>query len=383
MIRRRVPGLTVAAVALAGALAVLAACAGGGATSATTSTLPTLPPSFASTAAPPPPPSTTPDGSTLPSTTTTVAGPAWPLTGTPGASTPRAQLPALVVKIDNHPLARPQTGLVQADVVYEEIVEGITRFFAVFHSATSDPVGPIRSARTTDIALLAQLNHPLFAWSGGNKGTVNALKQANVATDLGASTGRNYRAGGYFRDPSRRSPHNLYSTTTSLWGLTPEGAAPPLPLFTYRPPGAAPAGVTPVVGAKLTMAATRVQWQWDAAAGAWQRLQDNTPHVDANGAVIAPQNVVVMFVPYRKSAADPISPEAVTIGQGEAWVLTGGGAVKGTWTRPDPSKPAVLRDGAGQEIALTPGRTWVELARAGGAALIPEGTSPAAVPYPS
>ena len=122
---------------------------------------------------------------------------------------PRAQLPALVVKIDNHPQARPQSGLSQADVVYEEIVEGITRFFAVFHSATSDPVGPIRSARTTDVNLLAQLNHPLFAWSGGNKGVVKALKQANVATDLGASTGNNARAGGYYRDASRRAAPQL------------------------------------------------------------------------------------------------------------------------------------------------------------------------------
>ena len=99
--------------------------------------------------------------------------------------------------------------------------------------------------------------------------------------------------------------------------------------------------------------------------------------------MITPQNVVIKFVPYTKSAADPISPEAVTVGQGEAWVLTAGGVVKGTWTRPDPSKPAVLQDAAGNEIALTPGRTWVELARSGGAVLIPAGTDPAAVAYPS
>ena len=356
-----------------------------GETATTTSTLPTLPPSFASTTAPPPPPSTSPDGSTIPATTTptTVAGPLWPLTGTPGADAVRSKLPALVVKIDNHPQARPQSGLTQADVVYEEIVEGITRFFAVFHSDTSDPVGPVRSARTTDVSLLDQLNHPLFAWSGGNNGVIRALRAAKVATDLGASTGSNYRLAGYYRDSSRRTPHNLFTTTTNLWSLTPEGSAPPSPLFTYRAPGAAPAGATPVTGAKLSLAATKVQWQWDQATGGWRRSQDNTPHVDAKGVQIAPQNVVIMFVPYRKSAADPISPEAVTVGQGEAWVLTNGGVVKGTWSRPDPSKPAVLRDAGGQEIGLTPGRTWVELAQAGDAVLIPAGTDPAATPYPS
>src|SRR5207342_3095282 len=115
----------------------------------------------------------------------------------------------------------------------------------------------------------------------------------------------------------------------------------------------------------------KVLWEWDQATGGWKRTQDNTPHVDAKGVQIAPQNVVIMFVPYRKSAADPISPEAVTVGQGEAWVLTDGGVVKGTWSRPDPSKPAVLRDANGQEIGLTPGRTWVELAQSGDAVLIP------------
>ena len=251
----------------------------------------------------------------------------------------RSKLPALVVKIDNHPQARPQSGLNQADVVYEEIVEGITRLFAVFHSAPSDPVGPIRSARTTDVNLLAQLNHPLFAWSGGNNGVVKALKAASVATDLGASTGNNARLAGYHRDSSRRAPHNFFTTTTNLWSLTPDGAQPPQPLFTYRSNGAEPAGATPVTGAKLSLAATKVLWQWDEASGGWKRTQDGTPHVDAEGVQVAPQNVVIMFVPYRKSAADPISPEAVTVGQGEAWVLTDGGVVKGTWSRPDPSKP--------------------------------------------
>lgn len=79
-----------------------------------------------------------------------------------------AMRPALVVKVDNHPSARPQSGLNQADIVFEENVEALTRFALVFHSQGSDPVGPIRSGRTQDIDLLSSLNGVLFVWSGGN-----------------------------------------------------------------------------------------------------------------------------------------------------------------------------------------------------------------------
>ena len=154
-------------------------------------------------------------------TTTTIPPAVWPLTGLPGADVPRAALPALVVKIDNHPRARPQVGLVQADVVFEEIVEGITRFFAVFHSTVADPVGPVRSARTTDIDLLRQLQRPLFAWSGANNGTIKALREADVATDVGYAF--HSKEAGYYRDAARRSPHNLFSTTTALLGAQPAG----------------------------------------------------------------------------------------------------------------------------------------------------------------
>jgi hypothetical protein len=352
-------------VAVVGALVLTGVAACGGA-EGTGTTLPTLPPSSMAAVAP----STTGASPSAPAVPTTVAGPAWPLTGVAGADAVRSALPALVVKIDNHPRARPQAGLGQADVVYEEIVEGVTRFFAVFHSAASDPVGPIRSARTTDIDLLAPLNHPLFAYSGANRGTRNALKQADVAEDLGAGTGSNLRQGGYFRDPARRAPHNLYATTTQLWSLTPDGAVPAPVLFVYRAAGAPAAGTEAAAGVDLTMAGTRVGWRWDQPSGRWMRSQDGEAHVDAAGRTIDAENVVVQFVEYRRSSADPISPEAVTVGEGDVWVFTGGGVVEGRWSRPDPSRPAELTDASGREVRLAPGRTWVELARPGDATRI-------------
>ncbi len=365
-----------AATAGLAACLMASACSGSSkaatATTTTTTTTTTTSTTLATSVATPAPRTTV---------ATTVPGrPVWPLTGLPITDPTGAARPALVVKIDNHPQARPQTGLNQADVVYEEIVEGITRFFAVFDSTPSNPVGPIRSARTTDIALLPEFGFPIFAWSGANKGTIAALGRAGVAVDANA-TGH-YEVGGYYRDPSRHSPHNLYTTTTKLWdSFTPPEAEPPPPLFHFRPSGTA-AAVTPVVGAKLTMDGTRVAWQWDPQLSGWRRSTDDRPHTDSAGVPVAPANVVIEFVNYGRSAADPISPEAQTTGSGTAWVLTGGGVIPGRWTRPDPSKPAALTDAAGHEITLTPGRTWVELSREGGAVLVPAGSDPATVAYP-
>ena len=134
----------------------LAACGGGGDSSESTTTS-LAPTTVATTEAP----------TTVPETTTTVPVPLMPLTGQPVVDEAIAVRPAIAAKIDNHPDARPQTGLNEADIVYEENVEKWTRFAVVFHSQGSDPVGPLRSGRSQDIDILTSLNRPLFLWSGG------------------------------------------------------------------------------------------------------------------------------------------------------------------------------------------------------------------------
>jgi Protein of unknown function (DUF3048) C-terminal domain len=87
-----------------------------------------------------------------------------------------------------------------------------------------------------------------------------------------------------------------------------------------------------------------------------------TPHMDTDGVQVNAANVVTMFVGYRSAFDDPRSPEAVTVGNGDAWVLSGGAIVKGTWERADDHAAFVFKDAAGKVIDLAPGRTWFELA---------------------
>ncbi|MFM7338001.1 MAG: DUF3048 domain-containing protein, partial [Actinomycetota bacterium] len=310
-------------------------------------------------------------------TTTTIPIVRAPLTGAQAPDETVIGRPALVVKIDNHPKARPQWGLNQADIVFEENVEQLTRFAAVFQSQGSDPVGPIRSGRLQDIDLLASLNSPLFAWSGGNSKVTAAIRKSTMV-DLSHSAAN--EAGGFRRESSRVAPHNLVAETTKLWTLAPAGAQPPLPQFEYRADTETTSSDAKPAGAvKISMDGVDVMWEWSAENLAFVRSQDDKPHVDMQDVRINAANVIVMSVVYGKSGSSPV---AKTIGSGEVWVYTAGVLVQGTWERTDPLKPYVFKDTKGAVIKMTPGRTWVEVIRAKSAAHVPAGVDPASVAYP-
>jgi hypothetical protein len=314
----------------------------------------------------------TPTTTLAPRTTTTVAPttttttprpprPVFPLTGVRLTKDDglRALLPALVVKIDNAPAARPQTGFNSADLVYEEIVnDSLTRFALVFHSAGSDPVGPIRSGRLQDIDLFGSLSRPLFAWSGGNA-TVTAAIRGSDLREIGPSTA--YAA--YFRSAERRAPSNLYATTGALWGYTPPDATPPRQQFEYREKGDRVQG-EPAVGAAVTLDSIDVRWDWDPSIGQYRRIMEGSPHLDrATNSQITTDNVVVLVMNYAVGISG--SPDAQSVGTGEAFVFSAGKWVSGSWTRKDRTKPFRLRDNKGRTIRLSPGRTFIELPRPG------------------
>jgi hypothetical protein len=305
-------------------------------------------------------PSTT--RSTHASTTTSAArrpgGPIAPLTGLHDPTSGSAHRPALSIKIDNVQAAHPQTGIDQADVVYEEIVEGgYTRLLAIFQSHVPPVVGPIRSVRKTDQGVVTPIGG-LFAYSGGAAYAIASIRTAPV--NLVDET----RAGSaMFRDQSRPAPHNLYGRPAALFAIggTP---VPPPPLFRYRAahqavPGVAVTHVNVGFGSGFA-----VSYLWDATHQSWDRTIFGRPDLLVSGVQEAPRNVVVMFVQYAGGVGS-IGAEAETVGSGDAIVFTAGHEITGRWTRPDRGHAAVFVDGAGAPVRLTPGQTWVELAAVG------------------
>ena len=267
--------------------------------------------------------------------------------------------PALAIKIDNVSVARPQEGINQADVVYEELVEaGLTRLIAVFQTTGARSVGPIRSARTSDPLLLEGFDRPLFAYSGANRGTRGEVA-ASELTDVGYDAASSL----YWRSTSRRAPHNLFSATDRLWGKYPERDEIPTAPFAFRTMlDALHPSAEPVAGVFVDFGHAEIDYAWNGEG--WERTHNGDAHSDSDGIRVAPPNVVIQFTSYGTSSADSRSPEAQTVGSGEAWVFTDGHLVRGRWERPDKSRPAALV-ADGRPIRLTPGRTWIALARPG------------------
>ena len=337
------------AAALVLAMSLLAACSGGGKEKEAASTTTT-------TTAPAP---------------VTTAPPVSPLTGLPVTDADVQSRPALIVKIDNvEPKARPQSGINVADVVYEERVEGsVTRLLAVYHSTNAAPVGPVRSARTSDLAIVGALNRPYYAWSGANSTFAQRVRDAPL-TDVGYDKATTQ----YKRSGSRPAPSNLMLLDTAEVRrlASSAGSGPPAPQFTFRVAGQAPAHLEPIgtvtVSYGTSAGAAPVTYTWNGTG--WARTQKGTPHVDADGLQVAPANVIIQFTPYGSSGVNdqfgvPI-PEAQLVGSGEAWVLTAGGLVAARWSKPTLTDVTSYTDVDGKPVALTPGRTWVALPQPGG-----------------
>ena len=299
-------------------------------------------------------------------TTTTIpgwTGPVHPLTGLPAVDG-TVERPALVVKIGNNDSkSLPHIGLEAADVVYEVHIEnGVTRFLAVFQSEVPALVGPVRSARSSDIDLIGNLNRPSFAYWGSNEGVGAEVEQA---IDLGTFVALTTTGQGQFlfsRDAGRgEAPYNgLFDASAAA--LVAPGSAPD-PIFTF---GGPPASAVSIRGVRWMAPRRDIDWVWDHVSARWLRYHRGVPLVGANGSHLAADNVLILFVDYRTSAADLLSPQAISTGSGDGWLLRDGAVTGVTWSRPFIADGwSLADDDMGEEVFLRPGRTWVALARMG------------------
>lgn len=296
---------------------------------------------------------------TAPTTTTAPAPPTFPLTGLPDAEGVGTR-PAMTVKVDNADFegARPQTALDQADIVYEELAEGgVTRFAAVFQSQVPETVGPIRSVRGMDPALVTSLGG-IVVFSGGTEENVEKIASAPVNR-----IDENNAGDAFFRNDNPVREHSLFGRGQALFDFGGE-PVPPAPQFSYLPAGTAMVGepVSAVTvgfesgGLSGNYAST---YTWDAATSTWKRDIAGIPFVTADGTQIAPTNVIVQMTYY------PAEAEGILAGEGDVFVFTQGQLIRGRWSRQSIDQPFQYVDAAGQPILLTPGTTWVELLPSG------------------
>jgi len=341
--------------AMLGATLALAACSGTPAptpTPATTTLVvePTVAPSKAAAPAP-----------EVPAT--------WPLTGVAGDVVTR---PALAVKVENTAQSRPQTGLDQADVVWETIVEfDVSRFVAVFQSQVPAEVGPVRSVRPMDMPIAKPLNG-LFAYSGA-QAPILALARSSGLQNFSFDDGDD----GFYRTKSRAAPHNVYLSPATLWGQAEASRVSPPPQFafarTFERASAVSAGAPAQTLSFRLSGASKPTWTWDAASGRWVRFEGSTPATVVTGAQIAAVNVVSIVAEHPpsgfKAQNNASVPTYNLVGSGEGTLATGGRTIPVTWSKAAEEAPLVLALADGTPATLAPGTTWVELVPRNGGSL--------------
>ena len=296
-----------------------------------------------------------------------------PLTGELTSDPTLDQRRALAVKVGNsNRRSRPQTGLAAADIVYEMLIEGgESRFLAVFHSEMPGRVGPVRSARTSDFDLLADLARPFLASSGANPTVLSETRQAERAGTI-VDVGGMRTFVPYSRDPARRSPYNLYFHSESL---TDSGGAairggpletPVVPLLDYGTSN--PAGVAGAKGVTVTYHLPTnnfVSHIWDPAVPGWVRIQDGRlmlTETDFGPQEVAPVNVAVVWMNHQYAPADRESPLTVSFGTGDALVLAEGAVHEAVWERTEGRAGIRFVDTAGNPLSFSPGPTWILIA---------------------
>lgn len=286
----------------------------------------------------------------------------WPLTGVHSGQI--VERPAVAVKIENTAAARPQTGLNEADVVWETIIEfDVSRLLAVFHSNYPEIVGPIRSVRPVDMRIYSPLE-PVFVFSGGQQGILELVRRAP-----GHWLEENRGASQMWRDHTRNAPHNLYGSVPGLAELATDVTAPPSEQFEFAPDLDQAVAVTS--GAvtnriELSMSpAAQPNWTWNNTANAWLRNEGSQAAMTSGGAQVQATNVVILevkAVPSGFTAQNNASvPDDVLEGEGNATIATGGKTIAATWHKADQNSPLTLQTAAGEPALLAPGNTWVEV----------------------
>ena len=298
------------------------------------------------------------------STTTTTAVQNCPLTGQPAPGNVVPPRTAIAVKIDNYQSARPQSGLDNTDIMFEEPVEGgITRFVAVFQCQNSALIGPVRSARNIDVGILGQLGNPPEVHVGGIDPVIADINAAGIPNlDLG-----NNAAQAATHPSGRYAPYDTYTSTAAIYALVPKMTTPPKPIYTYT--ATPPKGGVAITSANVDFSGqSNVTWNWNSSTGTWLRFYNGTqPDMLADGVQNQAQNVVVQTVnvtygPWLENAGGGLEVQAQLFGtSGPAMVFRNGVQLVGTWSRATSSSPTIYKTTAGVVIPMAPGRTWVEL----------------------
>jgi hypothetical protein len=275
----------------------------------------------------------------------------------------------LAVMVENHPDARPQTGLDRANVVYEALAEGgISRFMAVYMLTPSrddgpaaDVIGPVRSTRHYFVYLAAEYNASLVHVGASPIGYA-ALSATGIR-----NANESYGDPGISRSRLRPPPHNAYTSTDDAFAaaaLKGEGGPGTWGPLVFKDPSF-PAQAPPATSIRIRyppLGWYDVSYTWDPSSNVYPRVMAGRPHLDGlTGEQLVARNVVIQVVPDevidREGRLD-----LAQVGEGPAYYFEDGTVTEGTWTKADFGSRTFFWDTAGNLVRLNAlGTTWIQL----------------------
>ncbi|MDQ3854920.1 MAG: DUF3048 domain-containing protein [Chloroflexota bacterium] len=268
----------------------------------------------------------------------------------------------LAVMIENHPDARPQSGLDAADVVLEAPAEfGISRFIAFFINRDVPVIGPVRSARKYFVLWAKEFN-PIYFHAGQSPGTAALADRIRLVRTSALHDGR-----AFYRTSDRVAPHNLYTSTAALmrverakgrglrggtWGG-----------LRFKTPG------TYLGPRKVSYINLHfndyyyAEWRWDPARKVYRRWMQGVPHIERNtGSQVVATAVIVRIHNMYRIPGDPKAREEINVyGSGKAYIFQDGRLTRATWRKRDVNSPTLYYDRQGRRLAVNQGGVWIQV----------------------
>lgn len=274
---------------------------------------------------------------------------------------------SMCVMIENAAFSgvRPQSGLSSASIIYEMIVEGgITRLMAVYAGEKADPIGPVRSSRDTYLEFASELDC-MYTHAGGSYTSLKALWDLHMK-DLDALREPKF----FWRDPSKVSPHNLFTNTTKLEQAVIFGHswkdAPTYESWKFKDDNknrkkAGEAGHVSKINIDFG-GAYNVEYHYNYENNNYERLNGGAEHIDKNtGKILTTRNVIIEKVPPGWYLEGKGRINFAVTGEGDAYIFRDGEIIEGRWKKPDRLSRTKYYDKEGKEVEFNRGNTWVEI----------------------
>lgn len=279
-----------------------------------------------------------------------------PLTGEVILEQTAATKPTTAIMLENSPDARPQSGLKDAEIVYEAVAEGgITRFLAVYQQKQPETVGPVRSLRMYYVDWLTPFDASV-AHVGGSAAAL-AVVRGGGYRDIDQFFNPNY----YRRATDRPAPHNVYTSFSKLNELnTNKGfvTSNPIPFDRADDKKDLPQDAT-TVNLKISGPTYNSSYAYDPSTKLYARSQGGGPHLDREAGQITAKVVIALRVNMTRVQEDGYRESITTTGSGEAMIFQNGNSIKATWTKADRAGQLKFTDAAGAPIQLARGTTWI------------------------